>query len=182
MDMTEEALDESKAMKERKLYFKLAESSMFSSFDGSWSLRYHSRSRKVDPTTGDMINEYKTLLTYTVFVQPRGIVPVIALEWRIREDVPLNLDAVKVAAERYHRENGRKPPSGGSESEIRTNLNVKQTNWEQDETLGRYIGAKVQNPIPRSVPTKKSFGQVVARGILSGVFGLADRLIEPLTS
>ena len=49
MDMTEEVEDENRALKERKLSFKLVESSMFSSFDGSWTARYHSRSKVLDP-------------------------------------------------------------------------------------------------------------------------------------
>jgi hypothetical protein len=35
-----------------------------------------------------------------VGITPKGLVPVPALEWRIREDVPVNLRAVKAAAER----------------------------------------------------------------------------------
>jgi len=40
----------------------------------------------------------KTRVSYVVDVRPRGPVPVIALEWRIREDVPTNLRAVKKAS------------------------------------------------------------------------------------
>ena len=43
---------------------------------------------------------YKTKLSYVVNITPKGPVPVPALEWRIREDVPTNLLAVKAAAER----------------------------------------------------------------------------------
>ena len=35
-----------------------------------------------------------------MLIRPRGPVPVAALEWRIREDVPTNLLAVRAAAER----------------------------------------------------------------------------------
>jgi hypothetical protein len=35
------------------------------------------------------IYRYKTKLTYSVLVRPRGPVPVFALEWRIKEDVPV---------------------------------------------------------------------------------------------
>lgn len=35
-----------------------------------------------------------------VNVKPKGPVPVGALEWRIKEDVPTNLRAVKVASEK----------------------------------------------------------------------------------
>ena len=49
-----------------------------------------------DPTRFD----YKSKLSYRVNITPRGLVPVPALEWRIREDVPVNLRAVKAASER----------------------------------------------------------------------------------
>ena len=38
-----------------------------------------------------------------VDITPKGLVPVPALEWRIREDVPINLRSVKVAAEKLAR-------------------------------------------------------------------------------
>ena len=41
-----------------------------------------------------------TKLFYMVNVKPKGPVPVGALEWRIKEDVPTNLRAVKVASEK----------------------------------------------------------------------------------
>jgi hypothetical protein len=40
----------------------------------------------------------ETTVSYTVKVRPKGPVPVAALEWRIREDVPTNLRAVMKAA------------------------------------------------------------------------------------
>ena len=40
---------------------------------------------------------YKTKLVYRVDITPKGLVPIPALEWRIREDVPSNLAAVKQA-------------------------------------------------------------------------------------
>jgi len=99
MDLVEEEGDQNSSRQEKTLRFKLADSVMFSSFDGSWSLKYHSRSRKIDPSTGQYIYVYKTQLTYSVFVRPKGLVPVVALEWRIKEDIPTNLVAVKSAAE-----------------------------------------------------------------------------------
>jgi hypothetical protein len=86
-------------MQQRILRFKVAESSMFASFDGTWMLKFHSRSRKFDSITGQYMSFYKTLLTYTVFIKPKGMVPVIALEWRIREDIPPNLKGLKIASE-----------------------------------------------------------------------------------
>lgn len=47
--------------------------------------------------------KHDTELHYDVTVSPRGLVPVAAIEWRISEDVPANLDAVRSACERRHR-------------------------------------------------------------------------------
>ena len=40
-----------------------------------------------------------TELSYSVNIQPKGVVPVPAIEWRIREDVPANLRGLKRAVE-----------------------------------------------------------------------------------
>lgn len=75
---------------ERRINFKCVDSQFFSEFDGTWSV-----SQLPDnPFTG----EPETTVSYTVDVRPKGPVPVAALEWRIREDVPTNLRAVKRAA------------------------------------------------------------------------------------
>lgn len=110
MDMTEERdlqnyTDDSYS--QWKIGFKLSESRMFDAFDGSWVLRCHSRSKETDPITNEIIYNYKTKLTYTVLVRPRGPVPVLALEWRVREDIPINLFAVKVAAEKKNLERSK---------------------------------------------------------------------------
>jgi hypothetical protein len=104
MDMTEEPEDENRALRERNLTFKLVESKMFSNFDGTWTVKYHSRHKEIDPFTNQIYFKYKTKLTYSVFVRPKGPVPVIALEWRIKEDIPINLMAVKIASEARFRE------------------------------------------------------------------------------
>lgn len=126
MDMYEESEEENKALKERKLHFKLYDSSMFAAFDGIWFLRYHSRSR--GPNFDGY--SYKTLLTYSVFVRPKGVVPVIALEWRIREDIPVNLKGVKAAAESLRQ--SKFPPTP-----LISKYNTR-TEWDTDETL-KYI-------------------------------------------
>lgn len=73
---------------ERKITFKCADSFFFREFDGEWKVQ--------EKVTRD--GECETLLSYVVEVRPKGPVPVAALEWRIREDVPTNLRAVKKAA------------------------------------------------------------------------------------
>jgi len=77
--------DQERQLLERKIDFKCVESQFFSAFDGSWRV-------KSDDITGE------TVVYYDVLVKPNGPVPVAALEWRIREDVPTNLRAVKKAA------------------------------------------------------------------------------------
>lgn len=74
------------AHREWAIRFRLIESRMFDSFDGVWQL--------------SSLGPERTKLLYSVYVRPRGVVPVMALEWRIKEDVPLNLYAVKLASEK----------------------------------------------------------------------------------
>lgn len=87
MDMTEQLLSASTS-NARKIHFKCADSQFFSAFDGSWTVQ-----EQKNPVTG----EAEVLCSYDVLVKPKGPVPVAALEWRIREDVPTNLRAVKAA-------------------------------------------------------------------------------------
>lgn len=139
MDMTEQPFQEYDgiAIKQRKLSFKLVESKMFETFDGSWTVERLSRQREYDPKMQKQIDKFKSKLTYEVFVRPKGPVPVIALEWRIKEDVPINLWAVKLASERL-------PYSSDGEA---VNLQSPKTVspkdmrhcWDSDETLGLYM-------------------------------------------
>ena len=95
MDMLE--VVEDGASKPTRIRFSLVESQMFAAFEGEWRVQPYSRVRsRTNPTRF----EYKTKLSYSVNITPRGLVPVPALEWRIREDVPVNLRAVKAATER----------------------------------------------------------------------------------
>jgi len=73
---------------ERSIAFKCVDSFFFQEFDGEW---------KVEAKIG-ADGQPETLLSYFVDVRPKGPVPVAALEWRIRQDVPTNLRAVKRAA------------------------------------------------------------------------------------
>lgn len=90
MDMVESILaPAASSSPSRKIGFTCADSFFFSEFDGEWLA-----TEQQNPVTGAT----ETLLSYTVDVRPKGPVPVAALEWRIREDVPTNLRAVKAAA------------------------------------------------------------------------------------
>ena len=91
MDMTESIVSATEGMQQRKIGFKCVDSQFFSEFDGDWTAI---ENPMPDPVTG----EKTTTIKYVVDVRPKGPVPVAALEWRIREDVPTNLRAVKKAA------------------------------------------------------------------------------------
>jgi hypothetical protein len=151
MDMQEEPCAEKDGLPCRrcKIGFTLVESRMFDAFDGAWTLTQHSSRREYDAQLQRRIEKPTTKLTYTVAVRPRGPVPVLALEWRIKEDVPINLRAIKVAAERlaYHENNTiRKVTAGGGKSGTGTQPGTtqqqlqqqQQLKWESDETLGLY--------------------------------------------
>ncbi|KAL7526890.1 hypothetical protein ACHAXR_001696 [Thalassiosira sp. AJA248-18] len=75
---------------ERRIAFKCVDSQFFSTFDGTW--------RVVQMPDNPFTGKPETTVSYTVDVRPKGPVPVAALEWRIREDVPTNLRAVKKAS------------------------------------------------------------------------------------
>lgn len=84
------ALSDESSTTGRAIGFKCINSQFFSEFDGEWQV--------VEMPVNPFTNEPETTLQYTVEVRPKGPVPVGALEWRIREDVPTNLRAVKKAA------------------------------------------------------------------------------------
>jgi hypothetical protein len=136
MDMVEDFDDENRT---KVLRFKLVESKMFSAFDGYWSARHHSRVRKYDNLKNEFTYDYKTLLQYSVYVEPRGRVPVIALEWRIKEDVPINLQAVKAAAEKAAAEKLKLKTDNLFLRDNALNFYTGFDYWGQDETLGSYI-------------------------------------------
>ena len=97
---------------QREITFDLVDSRDFKKFNGRWSLTEHQLSAKpgrkgsqngngIDSrnwnsnSSGKGKNETATVLSYDVTVSPRGFVPVKAIEWRISEDVPGNMLALK---------------------------------------------------------------------------------------
>lgn len=91
------------------------------------------------------------MLEYTVLVRPKGPVPILALEWRIREDVPVNLLAVKETVERLGgnmNSSKRRRLGGGTgksddddkgDSTMESRRSEGIGDWGDDETLGQYI-------------------------------------------
>lgn len=76
----------------RAIDFGLVESRDFQVFEGSWIM-------ESSPDDAG-----RTLLQYRVTIVPRGLVPVKAIEWRIGEDIPGNMEAVKRECERRKRQ------------------------------------------------------------------------------
>lgn len=130
---------------ERKILFKCVDSLFFSEFDGEWS------ASEIMGENGEQF----TKLSYVVDVRPNGPVPVAALEWRIREDVPTNLRAVKLAAQTVG-EAGvlatRRPTRNTSslQESVRRNVQfVRQSvgtgrrfakmEWDEGETMAAYL-------------------------------------------
>lgn len=141
MDMTEQILSASTS-NARKIHFKCAESQFFSAFDGSWTVQ-----EQQNPATG----EKEVLCSYDVLVKPKGPVPVAALEWRIREDVPTNLRAVKAATLNMVEKAALQPvgsgtngiktvpvPVGTARQETRQ-LAAVMVDWERGETMAKYL-------------------------------------------
>jgi hypothetical protein len=134
---------------ERRILFKCVDSMFFSAFDGEWVAKEQ---------IGED-GETETLLSYVVTVKPKGPVPVAALEWRIREDVPTNLRAVKAAAISvgYNgvmavRQGGQLPVKTGEPAKTATATvrskaaldrlaaNVRSSvQWDRSETMASYL-------------------------------------------
>jgi hypothetical protein len=126
---------------EHLIRFKCHDSFFFNEFDGEWKARQQ---------TNNESGEIKTVLSYVVDVRPKGPVPVGALEWRIREDVPTNLRAVKKAAMEggyegvmaARRSNSRNSPSLaiGAKNKADRLARVINNIWEKEETMAAYLG------------------------------------------
>ncbi|EJK62105.1 hypothetical protein THAOC_17296 [Thalassiosira oceanica] len=109
MDMRERCMDD-----RGYIDFKCVDSQFFQQFDGSWTI--------------ERLAESRTMVTYTVDVRPKGPVPVSALEWRIKEDVPSNMMSVGKAARQFN--------SGEVTTASPEQLDVS---WYKDETLEAYL-------------------------------------------
>jgi len=117
---------------QRQISFKCVDSFFFKNFDGTWM------ASEVVDETGQIL----TKLAYAVDVRPKGPVPVAALEWRIREDVPTNLRAVKKAALDVG-EVGvmatRRSRKALTQSVRRVLVREGANSWEEEETMAAYL-------------------------------------------
>mmetsp|Transcript_25558 Transcript_25558/g.71436 ORF Transcript_25558/g.71436 Transcript_25558/m.71436 type:complete len:320 (-) Transcript_25558:105-1064(-) len=136
MDMTEyytTAPDGSAIVK--SISFKCVDSPFFSEFDGTWRVK-----ETIAPNGQPQLS-----VSYTVDVRPKGPVPVAALEWRIREDVPTNLRAVKKAALKEGQagvlaaRNGLPSPQRQIAVGATTYKSAMQQQWDYDETMAKYL-------------------------------------------
>ncbi|KAL3780542.1 hypothetical protein HJC23_001902 [Cyclotella cryptica] len=147
------------------LDFKCVNSQFFSIFDGSWIVEECVTGHTADHPHRE--GGTTTTVKYVVDVRPKGPVPVAALEWRIKEDVPTNMLGVANAAARMARrrqENKEEEnvsikntslrgnhPSASASSDFRgerlgTNHNpiIHARNgvgmdWYKDETMAMYL-------------------------------------------
>uniref|UniRef100_A0A7R9YDQ6 Coenzyme Q-binding protein COQ10 START domain-containing protein n=1 Tax=Pinguiococcus pyrenoidosus TaxID=172671 RepID=A0A7R9YDQ6_9STRA len=147
MDMTVKIDDDkADAARKRAIGFELVESQMFKDFSGEWRLEPFSRKKKRDPVSGNVIPgyTYSTMMFYTVTIKPRGVVPVGALEWRIKEDVPTNMLAVKKASEEKGELIRTRQEARLAAAELEEQMKPKRaakSQWafEADETLEAYM-------------------------------------------
>ena len=108
------------------LDFQCVSSQFFSQFDGSWIVEeLNEPSIHGGATT--------TKVKYVVDVRPKGFVPVAALEWRIKEDVPTNMLGIVNAARTRHSK------FVASNRIFRDNGAKATIDWYKDETLSMYL-------------------------------------------
>jgi len=138
MDMTEQILTAANELSKtgsplpqgRKIGFKCVDSQFFNNFDGDWVVM-----EQIGPN-----GEVETVCSYSVDVRPKGPVPVAALEWRIREDVPTNLRAVKAAAIALSRPKSINTPAlARAYADKNGALVSSMMDWDRDETMAKYL-------------------------------------------
>lgn len=140
MDMTEKVLPNG----DWAIEFKCVDSQFFNVFDGRWTVK--------EQIGAD--GNVETVCFYSVDVRPKGPVPVAALEWRIREDVPSNLRAVKAATLKINSPNTLPLSTAAAIPSIQANrakrvARAGQANqgtlgpilldWDRDETMAKYL-------------------------------------------
>lgn len=144
MDMAEKIVSSGDMLPpERAIGFKCVDSQFFKEFDGQWTVK-----ERMGPD-----GSLETVCSYMVDVRPKGPVPVAALEWRIREDVPTNLRAVKAATLKINSPTtlplapsrsgasipGIQATRVGKDARDRTRMLISLSDWDRDETMGKYL-------------------------------------------
>lgn len=114
--------------------FECVASQFFSQFDGSWILEEYSDSR--------------TMVRYIVDVRPKGPVPVAALEWRIKEDVPVNILALSRSARAVSSELSRVEEESYIPAEQEPIVQIPDSQHEQQQQLRRVRESAPQQTTP----------------------------------
>ena len=112
--------------------FECVASPIFSQFDGSWILEEYSNSR--------------TMVRYIVDVRPKGPVPVAALEWRIKEDVPINILAVSRSARALSAERSMVMEESNIPAEQEPVL-IPDSQHEQQQQLRRVLESSARQSV-----------------------------------
>lgn len=113
--------------------FECVASPIFSQFDGSWILEEYSNSR--------------TMVRYIVDVRPKGPVPVAALEWRIKEDVPINILAVSRSARALSAERSMVEEESNVPAEQEPVALIPDSQHEQQQQLRRVLQSSAQQSV-----------------------------------
>jgi hypothetical protein len=129
-------LDMSKNIHHENCYsvdFECVASPIFSQFDGSWILEEFSNSR--------------TMVRYIVDVRPKGPVPVAALEWRIKEDVPINILAVSRSARALSAERSMVEEESDVPAEQEPVALIPDSQHEQQQQLRHILQSSAQQSV-----------------------------------
>ncbi|CAB9523477.1 Polyketide cyclase / dehydrase and lipid transport [Seminavis robusta] len=167
MAMTERIVASAETQEERVIGFECVDSFFFSEFDGEW---------RATEQIGEN-GELETSLSYTVDVRPKGPVPVAALEWRIREDVPTNLRAVKKASmglgplgvlDSFSKKSlapasGSKAPEKAQSSRSVVTLKTKPPPPRTETNAIRRAAVRYQTTAPNRRGLKKQTGQATKK-------------------
>jgi hypothetical protein len=113
--------------------FECIASPIFSQFDGSWILEEYSNS--------------STMVRYIVDVRPKGPVPVAALEWRIKEDVPINILAVSRSARSLSAERSTVVEESYVPAEQEPVALIPVSQHEQQQQLRRVLQPSAQQSV-----------------------------------
>jgi hypothetical protein len=126
------------------LDFKCVTSQFFSQFDGSWIVEELATPLLSSNGVSKAATTTKTSVKYVVDVKPKLAVPVAALEWRIKEDVPPNMLGVANAAIKAKRKQTcvEVMESSPSYDYMDSGINAKNEivmDWYKDETMAMYL-------------------------------------------
>merc|ERR1712157_412693 len=113
-----------------------------------------------------------------VDVRPKGPVPVAALEWRIREDIPNNLRAVKKAAVEVGREGILKMRRNSSRGQVLRRDIACQITQVETNTLNNTSQAKISSKLTLGSPRQKFFPYSLKK-TMKTIFESLTKMLAP---